>query len=105
MPFFDDKVSETDILNSFNFSLPLRDKILKDTLIALRDGYNNKNNERTNSGGDNNLNREAKEKTIGNGRGSEYIRYTRGDILTAHQYFLNTDMPFFAGIIFNTRDV
>ena len=96
MPFFDDKVSETDILNSFNFSLPLRGKILKDTLIALRDGYNNKNSERTNSGGDNNLNGETTEGTIWNGRRGKHLRGTEGGrLLTSPQYSLNADMPFF----------
>ena len=96
MQFFEDKVSETDILNSFNFSLPLRDKILKDTLIALRDGYNNKNNERTNSGGDNNLNGETTEGTIWNGLRGKPLRGTEGGrLLNSPQYSLNTDMPFF----------
>ena len=96
MQYFEGKVSEDDILKSFNNPLPLRDKILKDTLIALRDGYNNKNNEHTNNGGDNNLNGEAKEGTIGNGLGGEHLRSAaRGVLLTTPQYSLNTDMPFF----------
>ena len=96
MQYFEGKVSEDDILKSFNNPLPLRDKILKDTLIALRDGYNNKNNEHTNNGGDNNLNGEAKEEAMGNGFGGEHLRSAaRGVLLTTPQYSLNTDMPFF----------
>ena len=84
----------------------MRDKIIEDILIALRDGYNNKHNERTNNRGDNNLNGEAKEEAMGNGFGGEHLRSAaRGVLLTIPQYSINTDMPFFAGIIFNTRDV
>ena len=62
-----------NVWQSFKISLPLRDKIIEDILIALRDGYNNKHNECTNNRGDNNLNGEAKEGTIGNGRGSKSL--------------------------------
>ena len=96
MQFFEGSASVDDVLKSFKISLPLRDEILKNILIALRDGYNNKYNDQytNNNGGANDLNREAKEEASGNGRRSKHLGYTRGDILDNTRYSL-MDMPFF----------
>ena len=90
MQFFEGKVSENDILKSFNISLPLRDRILKDILIDLRDGYNNKHNNEYayNNGG-------AKEEASGNRLRSEHLRpSTRGGVLGEARFSI-PDMPFF----------
>lgn len=91
MQFFEGKVSEDDILKSFNFALPLRDRILKDILIALRDGYNNKhNNEFNNDNGG-----ETKEGTNNDRLRGEHLRPSaRGGLLSDTRYSL-PDMPFF----------
>jgi hypothetical protein len=91
MQFFENEVSEDDILNSFNFALPLRDRILKDILIALRDGYNNKHNNKFNNdnGG------ETKEGSNNDRLRGEHLRPSaRGELLSDTRYSL-PDMPFF----------
>ncbi len=91
MQFFEGEVSEDDILKSFNKELPLRDKILKDILIALRDGYNNKHNNEYayNNGG------ETFAGDTNKRLGSEHLRpSTRGGVLDDTRFSL-PDMPFF----------
>lgn len=92
MQFLEGDISVDDILDSFKISVPLRDKIIKNILIALQDGYNNKHNadyanNRDNYGA-------AQEETFRDRRGSKYNGDSRRDILAPTRYSL-PDMPFF----------
>ena len=94
MQFLEGDILVDDILDSFKISVPLRDKIIKNILIALQDGYNNKHNadyanNRDNYGA-------AQEETFRDRRGSKYNGDSRRDILTPTRYSLQSgDMPFF----------
>lgn len=95
MQFFEGDVSSDEILDSFKISLPLRDKIIKDILIALRDGYNNKHNADYSNNRDNYG--AAQEEAFGNRRGSEHLRPTsRGGLLSDDTRYALSDMPFFS---------
>jgi hypothetical protein len=68
----------------------MRDKLIKDILIVLRDGYNNKHNNEFN-----NDSRGAKEEASGNRLRGEHLRPSaRGELLSDTRYSL-PDMPFF----------
>jgi hypothetical protein len=96
MQFLEGDISVDDILDSFKISLPLRDKIIKDILIALQDGYNNNHNADYSNNRDNYG--AAQEETFRNRRGSKYNGDSRRDILTPTRYAL-MDMPFFEGLV------
>jgi hypothetical protein len=71
----------------------MRDKLIKDILIVLRDGYNNKYNPDYSNNRDNNG--ATQEKTFNDRRRSEHLRSSaRGVLLIDTRYSL-PDMPFF----------